>query len=56
MISSDLFIHADYTDGGSQYPKLELPGTDYMPLAREVNLFSCCFDCSTGSSFIPSAS
>ncbi|MBA0805740.1 hypothetical protein Gohar_005231, partial [Gossypium harknessii] len=25
----------DYTDGGSQYPKLELPGTDYMPLARE---------------------
>ncbi|PPD96069.1 hypothetical protein GOBAR_DD06916 [Gossypium barbadense] len=35
MISSDLFIHADYTDGGSQYPKLELPGTDYMPLARE---------------------
>ncbi|KAL4384820.1 hypothetical protein GQ457_15G005520 [Hibiscus cannabinus] len=25
-----------YNDGGgSQYPKLELPGTDYMPLARE---------------------
>ncbi|KAE8670789.1 Phosphoenolpyruvate carboxylase 4 [Hibiscus syriacus] len=33
---ADLPACTVYNDGGgSQYPKLELPGTDYMPLARE---------------------
>ncbi|GMJ05720.1 phosphoenolpyruvate carboxylase 4 [Hibiscus trionum] len=33
---ADLPACSVYNDGGgSQYPKLELPGTDYMPLARE---------------------
>ncbi|XVE53380.1 hypothetical protein DITRI_Ditri02bG0199600 [Diplodiscus trichospermus] len=32
---ADLPACTDYNDGGSQYPKLELPGTDYMPLTRQ---------------------
>ncbi|KAL9665376.1 hypothetical protein QQ045_020795 [Rhodiola kirilowii] len=28
------------TDGDSHYPKLELPGTDYMPLNRQANQIS----------------
>ncbi|XVE91355.1 hypothetical protein REPUB_Repub01dG0002500 [Reevesia pubescens] len=32
---ADLPACTDYNDGGSQYPKLELPWTDYMPLTRQ---------------------
>ncbi|XP_017971375.1 PREDICTED: phosphoenolpyruvate carboxylase 4 isoform X2 [Theobroma cacao] len=32
---ADLPACTDYNDGGSQYPKLEFPRTDYMPLSRQ---------------------
>ncbi|OMO90176.1 Pyruvate/Phosphoenolpyruvate kinase [Corchorus capsularis] len=32
---ADLPACTGYNDGGSQYPKLELPGTDYRPLSRQ---------------------
>ncbi|KAF2310423.1 hypothetical protein GH714_009810 [Hevea brasiliensis] len=37
---ADLPACTDCNDGGSQYPKLELPGTDYMPFGHQDALGS----------------